>query len=107
MSTARTSDRPRVGEGGDAQEHRQGERRGAEPARAERRPRRLLGPLGGAPHPHPSRPRGPEPCGTGHERREGEHERGVEAHQGTRTANVPESTISNASTISPSASGQR
>ena len=90
-----------------AQERGHGERRGPEASRADGAPHGFLGPLGRPPDTDAARPRGREPHRAAHQRRHREDDRRVERHQGTRTANVPATTISRASATSPRASGVR
>src|SRR2546429_9960803 len=90
-----------------AKERRDGEGRGPEAPRAERAPHRFFGPQRRPPDAHPARPRGREPHGAAYERRDREHDRRVERHQGTRTAKVPATTISRANATRPRASGVR
>src|SRR5207237_7936034 len=91
----------------DAEERRHGERGGAQPPGAQGPPHGFLGPQRRPPDAHAARPRGREPHGAADQRRDGEHDRRVERHQGTRTAKVPASTISSANATSPRASGVR
>ncbi len=97
----------RAGERYDAQERRERERGGPEAPGGDRAAHGFFRPQGRAPEAHAPRPRRREPDGAADERREREDDRRVERHQGTRTENVPASTISSASATRPRASGAR
>src|SRR5207249_241587 len=79
-----------------AEERGDGERRGPEASRGDRLSHRLVRPQRRASDADAPRPGRGEPHGTADERRKREHDGGVERHHGTRTANVPATTISSA-----------
>ena len=91
----------------DAQEGRDRERGGAEASGREGPAHGFLRPQAGPPDARPPRPRRREPHRPTDQGRKRQHHGGVETHQGTRTANVADRTISSARATSPSASGTR